>query len=108
MSRKVKGKGIKKEDRIERFVQLVEKKNGRIVKNQSLTVEEFLLKTFDPSDIEEGKELQTVSSGFFSRMFSFGKLENFIEINTIYMLYTDMKYNINSLINKDDSSKKNE
>jgi hypothetical protein len=96
---------VKKEKKIERRVQLVERTNGKITKNQSLDVEEFIEKIL----IVKKKELDNIIShhdlkdNWFNRMFNKKTLEIVNLSKSLRETFNLISLRINHMIEHDNT-----
>lgn len=105
-----------KKNKEENFVMLVKKKNGRIIKNEQYTVDEFLEKIIPNVGLNLDKKLNSDMS-LFTRLFNFKNYINIInkrlektvnecEVDINNKILNTSKLNIIFLIEKDNFGKK--
>jgi len=84
-------------------INLLEKKNGKIVKNQSLDIEEFLQKIMgiEIEDIQNFITINSMKINLFNRIFRKKKLQRIRDLENFLEAYNRMKMNVIRMIDED-------
>jgi len=84
-------------------INLLEKKNKKIVKNQSLYIEEFLQKIMgiEIEDIQNFITINSMKNNLFNRIFRKKKLQRIRDLENFLEAYNRMKMNVIIMIDKD-------